>query len=269
MSAPRPLWRLIDTGPVDGPTAMAVDEALLSCFDPATSLPVLRLYGWQPPALSLGRFQQAAAVLDLAKVTAAGVPVVRRVTGGGVIYHADELTYAIVCAPHHLPAGLGVKESYRVLTAFLLRFYAGLGLAAAYAQDAAAGAHLGERTAFCFAGQESYDVMVAGRKLGGNAQRRLKQAIFQHGSIPLVERSATGLGFMREQPHAGVASTALGELGVDLSRDQLAERLADAFAAAMDVELRLEGLTAHEAELATQLAEGKYQDPAWNLRGEG
>ena len=54
-----PFCRLIDTGPLTAAENMAIDEALLSCFDPKTSTPVLRLYGWSPPALSLGRFQQA------------------------------------------------------------------------------------------------------------------------------------------------------------------------------------------------------------------
>ena len=65
MNSAKITWRLIDTGPLAGADNMAVDEALLDCFDPDTSLPVLRLYGWTPPALSLGRYQQAAEVLDL------------------------------------------------------------------------------------------------------------------------------------------------------------------------------------------------------------
>ena len=128
-------WRLIDTGLLDGPTNMAIDEALLANFTPETSTPVLRLYGWSPPALSLGRFQKAAEVLDLDRCREAGVPIVRRITGGGVIYHAEELTYSLVCSPSHLPAATSIKESFRLLTSFLLAFYRSLGLAAEYAVD--------------------------------------------------------------------------------------------------------------------------------------
>src|SRR5512138_1693627 len=115
-------WRFIDTGPSDGPTNMAIDEALLSSFDPNRSLPVLRLYGWSPAALSLGRFQNAEDVLDLDRCQAAGIPVVRRITGGGIIYHAAELTYSLVCAPYHLTPAASIKESFRILTSFLLSF---------------------------------------------------------------------------------------------------------------------------------------------------
>ncbi|MDD2310841.1 MAG: lipoate--protein ligase family protein [Desulfuromonadaceae bacterium] len=192
-------WRLIDTSPLSGAENMAIDEALLRSFDPATSLPILRLYGWNPPALSLGRFQKAAEVLDLARCRADGVAIVRRVTGGGVIYHADELTYSLVCSPEQIPATGSIKDSFRVLTGFLLAFYRGLGLEPAYAADVVPeGSRLGERTAFCFAGRESFDIIAGGRKIGGNAQRRLKGIIFQHGSIPLRNRAATGLSYMRD-----------------------------------------------------------------------
>ncbi|MGB7630634.1 MAG: lipoate--protein ligase family protein, partial [Candidatus Deferrimicrobium sp.] len=181
-------WRLIDTGPLDGASNMAIDEALLDNFDPGKSTPVLRLYGWSPPALSLGRFQDAGEVLDLDRCRADGVSVVQRITGGGVIYHAEELTYAIVCAPHHLPGETTIKESYRFLTGFLLSFYRELGLPAAYAAEVPEDtSRLGKRTPFCFAGRESYDILIDGRKIGGNAQRRLRRAVFQHGSIPLMD----------------------------------------------------------------------------------
>ena len=128
-------WRLIDTGPLDGASNMAIDEALLDSFDPERSTPVLRLYGWDPPALSFGRFQDPGEVLDLERCRAVSVTVVQRITGGGVIYHAEELTYAIVCAPRHLPGETTVKESFRYLTGFLLTFYQRMGLPAAYAAD--------------------------------------------------------------------------------------------------------------------------------------
>ena len=241
-------WRFIDTGPLDGPANMAVDESLLACFDPAVSAPVLRLYGWHPPAFSLGRFQDAGQVLDMEKCRAAGIPVVRRITGGGVIYHADELTYSLVCAPRQVPPARTVKDSFRVLTAFLLRFYEKLGLTARYAVDLyPAGSRLGERTPLCFAGREAYDIMVAGRKIGGNAQRRLKNVIFQHGSIPLRNFAAYGAGFLREPP-AGIeeGAGALLDFRVEIPREEMRHLMAEAFSETFSVVLRKEKLTAEE-----------------------
>jgi lipoate-protein ligase A len=253
-------WRFIDTGPLDGAANMAIDEALLDAFDPEKSTPVLRLYGWNPPALSFGRFQDPGEVLDLERCRAADVMAVQRITGGGVIYHADELTYAIVCAPRHLPAETTVKESFRFLTGFLLTFYRELGLPAAYAADVPVDvARLGRRASFCFAGRESYDIVVDGRKIGGNAQRRLRNAIFQHGSIPLLDRVATGVGFLRERPSGLDLSVAdLATLGVKIPEDALKERLAAAFAGALGSTLVPSELNAAERERATCLKGGKY-----------
>jgi lipoate-protein ligase A len=258
-------WRLVDTGPLPGPANMAIDEALLDAFDPDRSAPVLRLYGWRPPALSLGRFQDPPSVLHLDRCRADGVPVVRRITGGGVIYHADELTYAIVCAPRHLPAAATIKETFRHLTAFLLAFYRSLGLDARWAADIAGeGDRLGGRTAFCFAGKEDFDILVDGRKVGGNAQRRLRNAIFQHGSIPLVDRVETGLRYLRERPaESDLRVASLGELGVEFPPGPLYARLAESFESSLGVSLSTSELTDDEGDRAAALVAGKYAEFDW------
>ena len=248
-------WRLIDTGPLDGPANMAVDEALLACFDPANALPVLRLYGWNPPAFSIGRFQDAGALLDLEKCRAAGISVVRRITGGGMIYHAEELTYAIVCSPRQIPPASSVKDSFRVLTSFILRFYGKLGLAARYAVDHyPSGTPLGTRTPLCFAGRETYDILAEGRKIGGNAQRRLKNVIFQHGSIPLANCLAAAALFVREIPPGMAEETAaLADFGVVSSVTDLKSFLLEAFAESLASTVTPEELTAGEAAMAETL----------------
>lgn len=265
----RPTWRLIVTSPLSGAENMAIDEALLRSFDPLSSRPVLRLYGWNPPALSLGRFQKAAEVLDLERCRADGVAVVRRVTGGGVIYHADELTYSLVCAPGQIPPASSIKDSFRVLTGFLLAFYRVLGLDAAYAADAAPeGTRLGEKTAFCFAGRESFDILAGGRKIGGNAQRRLKGIIFQHGSIPLQNRAAVGLSYMREQISAYAEGTAsLAEYGVDAGWSSLVNDLATAFSGYFGADLLNGSLSEAESADMEKLLVGRYRSESWNLEG--
>ncbi len=248
---------------------MAIDEALLRSFDPGSSLPVLRLYGWSPPALSLGRFQKAPEVLDLERCRADNVAVVRRVTGGGVIYHADELTYSLVCAPGQIPPAVSVKDSFRVLTGFLLAFYRRLGLDPAYAADAAPdGARLGERTAFCFAGKESFDILARGRKIGGNAQRRLKGVIFQHGSIPLQNRAVTGLTYMRDQaPEHAEGTASLAEYGVSADRDSLIREIAAAFSDYFGVVLESDTLSEPERADMDGLLANRYSADSWNLEG--
>jgi lipoate-protein ligase A len=248
---------------------MAVDEAMLRSFDPAASLPVLRLYGWNPPALSLGRFQKAAEVLNLERCRADGVAVVRRVTGGGVIYHADELTYSLVCTPEQIPPAASIKDSFRVLTRFLLAFYRSLGIDAAYAVDTApAGLRLGERTAFCFAGKESFDILAEGRKIGGNAQRRLKGVIFQHGSIPLYNHAPHGLTYMRDQsPEQSAGAASLAECGIISNRNDLLHAITAAFGSSFEVSLQNSELSGEELADVNKLLANKYQSERWNIEG--
>jgi len=268
MTQPAPLWRLIDGGPLDGPANMALDEALLNCFDPRHSLPVLRLYGWEPPALSVGRYQDAAAALRLELCAADSVPVVRRMTGGGIIFHGQELTYSIVCAPGQVGEAAGVKDGFRRLCGFLLGTYQRLGLDAAFATDRnAAGDQLGRRTAFCFAGKEEFDVLVNGRKIGGNAQRRLRGAILQHGSIPLESRVRDALRYLREPAPGAAGAVSLAEIGLRPELSVLKEALVESFQQRLGVRLLASAPSAGELAEAARLEETKYRCDAWNLAG--
>ncbi|MFC2061185.1 biotin/lipoate A/B protein ligase family protein [Elusimicrobiota bacterium] len=178
-------WRFIDTGSNSGTYNMALDQALLNRYNPGSDLPVFRLYHWDPPAISLGRFQEAGSVLDLKKCLKNNIPVVRRLTGGGAIFHDHELTYSIICSAD-TAALLPVKESYGKLSSFLIHAYRELGYDACFANEIGnAGMRLGKKSDFCFAGREDYDILLDGKKIGGSAQKRTKYKIFQHGSIPM------------------------------------------------------------------------------------
>ncbi|BCG45640.1 Lipoate-protein ligase A [Citrifermentans bremense] len=261
-------WRLIDTGPLDGPANMALDEALLNCFDKERSQPLLRLYGWDPPALSVGRFQDVAASLKLELCQEEKVPVVRRMTGGGIIYHAQELTYSIVCAPGHIGGAAGVKEGFRRLCAFLLGTYGKLGLEASFAVDLNPDEErLGARTAFCFAGKEEFDIVVRGRKIGGNAQRRVNGAILQHGSIPLVSRVQHGLRYLKEPAPGAAGAVSLTELGIAVEQPQLKQALVESFEERLGVTLEPQLPTEAELDAAALLETRKYRSGSWNLEG--
>jgi lipoate-protein ligase A len=161
---------------------MSVDEALL--LEARVSGPVLRLYTWREPALSLGYRQTAPSWLP--RCDALGVEVVRRVTGGGAVLHAGDLTYSVVA-----PAGTAelpddLTGSYEWIRARLLEGLRATGLAARAAQ-ARAGA---ERLDLCFAGATGFEVELGGAKLIGSAQRRTAHGLLQHGSIRISDDSA-------------------------------------------------------------------------------
>jgi lipoate-protein ligase A len=249
---------------------MSVDEAVFSTFDPINSLPVFRVYGWSPPALSIGRFQKTAEEIDVESCRRDGLALVRRITGGGALYHADELTYSIACSLEHIAETASVKDTFRVLTGFLLDFYHALGLNAAYAVDSVPDAgHLGSRTSFCYAGKESFDILVDGRKMGGNAQRRMKNIVFQHGSIPLRNRTMDGLRYMIDRsPCYAEDSTSLFDCGIAADPVELKLLLVEAFGRHVNAVMAESQLTVGEDMVSKKLLTEKYSTDNWNLRGE-
>jgi len=185
---PLATWRLLNTGPADGAANMAIDEAILTAVAEGKSPPTLRFFAWEPPCLSIG-YSQAADDVDITKCQQAGVNVVRRPTGGRAILHTDELTCSIVASQGEPRVAGGVVESYRRLSAGLvrgLRFLgvdvaqaeAGHGTVAPIGQDA-------DVSAACFDAPSAYEVTAGGKKLVGSAQVRRRGAVLQHGSLLL------------------------------------------------------------------------------------
>lgn len=263
-------WRVIDTGIDNGFNNMAVDEALMREFQCDCSFPVFRVYSWNPPALSIGRFQDVETVVNRNACANSGVRMVRRMTGGGAIFHENELTYSIVCSASAIEEKGGVRAYYRFLTRFLLTFYRRLGLDACYASDVM-DINGASRSEICSAGYEAEDILVENRKLGGNAQRLLrgKQVIFQHGSIPITFYP-NRVNSLMMKPVNDLASKACGlsDLGVNKTMAELKELLVESFGECADTDISMSELMLGERRLADSLVLSKYDTDSWNLKGQ-
>jgi len=169
---------------------MDFDRKLFNNFKPEKSLPVFRLYGWNPPSVSLGRFQEDTVFVDKEYCREQGIDIVRRITGGGAIFHYDDIAYSIVCHSEIFGA-VSVKETYRKITGFIIEAYRKLGIKACFKADCSDTADSAVNTPVCYEGIEEYDILIDGKKIGGNAQKRAKKVIFQHGSIPFSVNKET------------------------------------------------------------------------------
>ena len=171
-------WRLIiDDGPTSGAWNMAIDRAVQLAREAHDVPPTLRLYRWARPTVTLGRFQDAAAV-DLALCRRTGIDVVRRFTGGRGVLHDDELTYSIVAS---LSDGLprGVAASYRVLCSALAQAYRELGVDAALTPRPRGKSSSGA----CYLHATQADLSIGLAKLSGSAQVWNGGTVLQHGSF--------------------------------------------------------------------------------------
>jgi lipoate-protein ligase A len=179
---------LINSGALEGAANMAFDAWLLDEVARSQEA-VLRLYRWARPTLSLGYFQKLEDVADEAFMAGRGLDWVRRPTGGGAILHDQELTFSL-CLPAGHPALKGsVNDSYLNLTRPLLGILRKLGIEAAFRGEGPQ-----SKAANCFAGAACPDLVVAGKKVFGSAQRRKEKAVLMHGSLLFVVDEALWQG---------------------------------------------------------------------------
>jgi len=264
-------WRFVQTGFNDLYTNMAIDEAILIAYSRGDISPTLRIYGWRPPAFSLGYFQDPKMVLNIAKCNEENMPFVRRITGGGIIFHHQELTYSLVCSKDNINGYNSIKDSFRIICSFLINTYKKLGLKPEFASEQNPYFFKSSATkrqdSFCFASKERYDILIQGKKLGGNAQRRRRDIIFQHGSIPLKSDIDTVIPFLKERPQnlKNNICSLKGILGREIEFVQLKNILKISFEETFSVNLQEENLTFEEEGLFRELKEKKYCSLEWNL----
>lgn len=190
-------YRLILSSKKSAKKNMQIDNALLKSFC-KDDIPILRIYQWTP-SFSVGVSQKCEdfpLLLEKYNNNCA-----RRMTGGGVLFHGFDISYSLVL-PSLKYEALHVKKSYEKICQFLLKFYKNLGLNPSFAKDLQLNL---SKSDFCQVGFETYDIIIEGKKIGGNAQKRVKNVIFQHGSIPIYETmDKTNEGYSLRDLHVNI-----------------------------------------------------------------
>ena len=261
-------WRLIQNGPGDGAWNMALDEAIVGAVGQGRVPPTLRFYTWSRPTLSLGFLQRTPGGVDLAECDRRDIPVVRRVTGGRAVLHAEELTYSVALPLQGPWRRLSVSETFALVGRGLIAGLRRLGVAAAVAE---AGIQSGNdrKTGACFLLRRMPAVLVGGRKLIGSAQRRWERGVLQHGSLLLgFDPGLHHLVFPawpRTEAEAGV--TCLRALLGDLPPlAELMAALAGGWAETLDASWVVQNLTPTEGSQASDLVRLRYASPAWTFQ---
>lgn len=250
---------------------MAIDEAILNAHIQDHVPPTLRIYRWNPAAISIGYFQNLERVIDNKKCAELGIDIVRRPTGGRAVFHQDELTYSIVVSGEYgFPKS--VMESYRILCEGLIAAYRVLGLEVDLVQGES-----GLSSPVCFTSASSADLTFRGRKIAGSAQFRKGNTILQHGSLPIsrdTQLFPSILKFTSDALRAKTLATfdqkatSLSEvLGSQISWQRLKEALFEGFQQALNIQLHHDNLTREEIYKSQELAREKYSSFAWNYRG--
>lgn len=208
-----------DREPQSAPMNMAIDEALLEF----AGAPSLRFYQWQRPSLSFGYFGRFADVADEQKER----ELVRRWTGGGIVLHGKDVTYSLIlpsCDGRSLPSARAVYSQVHKAIRETLPARLEATLAASDAP---------KTSESCFANSVTADVLAAGKKIAGAAQRRTRAGLLHEGS---VQHKAVGREFRM------------------------------AFASALSGELETREFSSELLEYARELARRKYGTEEWLRR---
>lgn len=268
-------WRFLDTGFLPGYENMAIDEAVFKSCQEKKSPPTIRVYGWTPPAVSLGYFQKAESTVDLEACKRRGVDVVRRLSGGRAVLHHRELTYSIICREGTPPLGSSVLETYKTISECLIITLKGLGLHVQWvaSRDKHAAADEKDKTASCFSSPSWYEITVEGKKICGSAQKRGDGVLLQHGSLLidydpelLAEVLISGKGEEAFLAEIRSATTSINQhLPRKVDYNGLKELVLKNFENQLKISLTPGELSANESQLKDHLLREKYSTEEWNL----
>lgn len=216
-SATKKTFALLTSPRLSAKANMLTDKGLFEDFK-LSDMPIFRVYAWEP-SYTYGVSQNIDTIKHLEQLKKYDENHAQRMTGGGILFHGNDISYSLVI-PTAYVHNLSVKESYEYICSFLLEFYKALGLNPIYAKDLE-DIHL-SKSNYCQEGFEPYDILVDGKKVGGNAQRRTKESIFQHGSIS-IDNATYSMGHSLE------------DLGVKISSQEAKALLVKSFSHTFNV----------------------------------
>jgi lipoate-protein ligase A len=224
--------------------------------------PVLRLYGFSPPTLSIGRFQRTERAFDFERLKRDGIGFVRRPTGGQAVLHDEEVTYSIAL-PRHLFVPFRKREVYRMVSDILIAGLRNLGISATFSPIRQGSPYNPD----CFGTTGEYEIVSSsGKKIIGSAQSTSRTYCLQHGAIPLEGSQTTLRRYMlNEDEYSSHESTSIREeSGRPVDKEEVIEAVLEAFQTRFS--LFVSKLTETENRLSRELRKAKYATEAWNLR---
>jgi len=248
------MWRLI-LGEGTPQYCMALDEALMELRNENQTGNVIRLYVFNPSSVTIGYFQKIEETIDMKYADELGIPIVRRITGGGAVYHDQlgEITYSVISDITDF--SLDIQQSYKDICRGIVNALEDFGLKGEFVPV--------------------NDVVIGKRKISGSAQTRKNRSLLQHGTF-MYNTDIGKIGRLFKVPKEKLiahgaesiydrVTTVSRELGRTVSRDEAMQALIRGFSKAFDAHLTLDTLSQAELELARQI-EKKYASREWNFR---
>lgn len=263
-------WRFLDFQLYNAFENMAIDEAIFRETIKNKKPPTIRFYGWRPAAVSIGYFQDIEKEINIERCRAAGVDIVRRLSGGKAVFHCAEVTYSVMACNQEALFPADISGTYKIISKCLAHGLAGLGIKTVLAETGRALPD-DDFKACCFSVPSRNELLVAGRKICGSAQIRTNGGFLQHGSLLMDFDPVRTASFLLPVRTAGQlqklkdsVAAIREEIANPVDEKEICTGLKKGFTAVLGKEIIEESLTSSEAELAGNLIQ-KYADSRWNV----
>ncbi|MHA1972106.1 MAG: lipoate--protein ligase family protein [Candidatus Hodarchaeales archaeon] len=250
-------WRIIPFAYNNAALNMATDEAIFRLYR-ELKVDTIRLYGWKPSAVSIGKHQSYLDEVDMNSLRKLGFDLVRRISGGGAVFHDElgEVTYSIITNTENL-ARESVENSYYKLTDIIFEPLLKLGLMVDHAKV------------------HCPSIFSKGKKISGNAQARYGDIVLQHGTLLVDYRPEVMYSVLKARPGVTQSrmvqsvyqkiTTISKQLGKKFSPEELASIILDYWSQNNCEAIISSKLHPLELKLVKELYETKYTSDDWNL----
>ena len=249
-------WRLLKTEENSAFTNMAIDKAVMVSCSRGKVPPTVRFYTWKPPAISIGYFQSLNEEVDLDACKSLGVEFVRRITGGGAVFHDKELTYSIIIPESNLKVPKNILESYRRICGAVIKGLKHLWIESKYAPI--------------------NDIIVNNKKISGSAQTRKSKTVLQHGTV-LLDVDVDKMFKLLKVPNEKIKDKLIADVKQrvtsikhisdnNVTFNETSDAMKIGFEEEFDIELVNGILTKEEISLTSKFEKECFSTTEWNYK---
>ena len=264
------IWRILKLETYGAFMNMAIDEAILQARAKGAVPDTLRFYSWKPSAVSIGRFQKLEEQVNLENCHRLGVDYVRRISGGGTVFHDSqgEVTYSVIANSENLGTR-DIAEVYSRIYNAISEALRIIGITSDYSPGDL---------------KNCPNLTVNGKKISGSSQANKGSIVLQHGTLLLNVDLAKMFTVLRV-PWANTCmqvvnvakdkiTSVKNELEHELTPETAVNAIAHGFAVALNMQVvenvqsLPDKLTPEELSLAGKLCRKKYATKRWNFEGK-
>lgn len=227
-------WRLIEEEAHNAQMNMAIDDAIISSVSNKKSIPTIRFYRWVRNSVSISAYQDESEI-NIDFCTKNGMELVRRMTGGGAVFHGvSDFTYSLA-APIQIFRG-SIRNAYSEICRWIIKALNDIGINAML--------------------KNKNDIVAENKKISGNAAKKIGNVYFQHGTLAYCIDCKLMINSLNMPKKLAKENATCVSDCINISREEVYKKLKSNFI--QNKKINTDRISGHEMLRATDLAKNKY-----------